>query len=52
MIIAVKSLKCPFTLFSYSNLCDRLLDLYCANVLTYIAYIVVHYLIPDILSYT
>ena len=48
MIMVVKSLKCPFSLFSYSNLCDRLPDLYCDYALSYSAYIVVHYLIPDI----
>jgi len=42
--MVVKSLKCSFTLFSYSNLSDQLLDLYCV----YIVYIVEHYLSPDI----
>ena len=44
MIMVVKNLKCSFILFSYSNLCDWLPDLYCDPVLTYTAYVVVHYL--------
>jgi len=48
MIMAVKSLKCFSTLFSYSNLWDRLPDLYCDTVLTCTAYIVKNYLTPDI----
>ena len=49
MIMIMKSLKCSSTLFLYSNLCDLLPNLYCDSVLTYNAYIVIHYLIPDIL---
>jgi len=37
MIMVVKSLKCSSTLFSYSNLCDQLPDLYCDSVLIYSA---------------
>ena len=47
MIMVVKSLKCSSILFSYSNLCDRLPDLYCDLVLTFTVYVVVHYLISD-----
>jgi len=48
MIMIVKSIKYPFILFSYSNLSDWLLDLSCDTVLTYTAYIVEHYLSPNI----
>jgi len=48
MIMVVKSLKCSSTLFSYSNLWDRLPDLYYDPVLTYTTYVVEHYLSPDI----
>ena len=48
MIMVEMSLKYLSILFSYFNLCDRLPDLYCDSVLTYSAYIIVHYLMPDI----
>ena len=48
MITVVKSLKCSSTLFSYSKLSHQLFDLYCDSMLTYSAYIVLYYLIPDI----
>jgi len=47
MIMVVKNLKCLFSLFSYSNLCDQFPDLYCHPVLTYTAYVIVSYLTPD-----
>ena len=48
MIMVVKSLKCPFTLFSYSNLSDQLPDLCCDPLLVYTTLRVEYCLTSDI----
>jgi len=46
--MVMKSLEYHFSLFSYSNLSDRLPDLFHDTLVTYTAYVVEHCLMRDI----